>query len=82
MSAPGILTLALACLILGGTAGSVYQTWTEHYRNMHAMTGRYLSEKAWLDARTAEILAELDRDVTRVKSDLKKRAKGGAKHGK
>ncbi|MDD2319146.1 MAG: hypothetical protein PHO83_03745 [Geobacteraceae bacterium] len=81
MRAPSVLTLALCCLMLGGTAGSMYQTYTSHYRNMEAMTGRYLAEKAWLDARTAELIAEVEHYATEVKKNLKKK-KEIKKHGK
>jgi len=73
MSAPAALTLALAALILGCTAGSMYQTWSAYYRNMEAMTGRYLAEKAWLDARTAEFLSEVKSGAMDVKQQLKSR---------
>jgi hypothetical protein len=82
MSAPSVVALALVALMIGCSAGSMYQTWTAHYRNMEAMTGRYLAEKAWLSARTTEILAEVERDASEVKADLKKHSKGGQKHGK
>ncbi len=82
MSAPAAITLVLVALVIGCSAGSIWQTWTAHYRNMEAMTGRYLAEKAWLDARTAELLAEVEKDAREVKADLKKHSKGGKKHGK
>jgi hypothetical protein len=75
MSAPAAITLVLVALVIGCSAGSIWQTWTAHYRNMEAMTGRYLAEKAWLDARTTEILAEVERDATDVKQQLKSRRK-------
>jgi hypothetical protein len=77
VSAPAALTLALVALMIGCTAGSMYQIWTAHYRNMEAMTGRYLAEKAWLDARTAEILDEVERDAMDVKRQLKQKSRRG-----
>jgi len=73
VSAGAGLTLALLTLIIGCTAGSMYQTWSAYHRNMEAMTGRYLAEKAWLDARTAEALAELEGHGKAVKEELKSR---------
>lgn len=82
MSGATAVTLALVCLMIGGTAGSMYSEYTAHVRNMNAITARYLAEKAYLDTLTADLMAELKRNVTQVKSSLKKKPKEAKRHGK
>lgn len=85
MTGSTILTLVLVVFMIGWTAGSGYQTWTVHYRNLAAMTTRYEAERNWINARTAELLAELDQETEQVKQDLKRqnnRYKEKRKHGK
>jgi hypothetical protein len=82
VNGPSVLTLALVAMMLGWTLGSMYQTWTAHYRHIEAMTARYKAEQVWLDARTAEILGEMERHTTVVKAELNRNSKGGKKHGR
>jgi len=73
VSAGAGLLLCACSLTMGIVFGSLWQSWSGHHRNMEAMTGRYLAEKAWLDARTAEALAELEGHGKAVKEELKSR---------
>jgi len=75
MSAANAVTLIMIALVIGIAAGSICQTCTGHYRHMEAMTGRYLAEKNWLDARAAEMMADLKKEATQVKSDLERSSK-------
>jgi len=59
MSGPNVVALVLFALIAGAQAGYLFQTWTAHYRHMEAMTARYQAERAYLEARTAEMLADV-----------------------
>lgn len=81
MSGAAITTLVLVAFILGGTLGSMYQTWTAHYRNLVAMTTRYEAERNWINARTAELVAELEHETTAIKRDFKRKTME-VKHGK
>lgn len=59
MNGPSVAAMVLFALIVGAQAGSIFQTWTAHYRHMEAMTARYQAERAYLNARTAELLADV-----------------------
>lgn len=82
MNGGTVLTLALVCLMIGGTAGSMYSEYTAHIRNMNAITARYLAEKTYLDTLTAELMTEIKQNVTQVKTSLKKTSKEAKRHGK
>lgn len=81
MTGSTILTLALVAFMLGWGAGSGYQTWTAHYRNLAAMTTRYEAERNWINARTAELVKELEQETTAIKRDFKRKSMEG-KYGK
>lgn len=81
MSAANTVTLIMVALVIGVLAGSLYQTLTGHYRHMAAMTARYQAEKNWLDARVAEMMADMERDTTAMKREFKRKTME-VKHGK
>lgn len=81
MSGAAITTLVLVALMMGGMLGSMYQSWKTHYQHMAAMTARYEAERNWLDARVAEMVAELERDTAAMKRDFKRKTME-VKHGK
>ena len=72
MNGATVTTLVLFSLIVGAQAGSAYQTWTVYHRNMEAMTARYQAERAYLDARTAELLADVKRYGEEVARQVKR----------
>jgi len=67
--------LIIAAVLIGVFVGWSARLHTVQDKYLAGMAARYRAQEAWLEARTAEMMAELDRDVTTVKRQLKKPGK-------
>ncbi|MEA5113049.1 MAG: hypothetical protein VB050_03400 [Geobacteraceae bacterium] len=76
MMIPAWPALAVISLLVGGMLGWASRGHTAHDRYLEAQVSRYQAEKRWLDAWTAAAMAEVDKDIRQLKTDLKNR-KGG-----
>jgi len=70
---PAWPALVVIALLFGAIGGWVVRLHTAHDRYLVGLAERYQSERAWLEAQTAAAIAELERDATKVKEELKSR---------
>jgi hypothetical protein len=68
---PAWLAFVIWAFVVGGICGWMARMHTVHDQYLTTMALRYQAEKAWLEARTAEMLAEVERYATDVKRQLK-----------
>lgn len=71
--------LIAAALILGAAAGWIARMHTAHDRYLAGMAARYRAQEAWLETRTAEMMAEVEREARQVTAELKNRRTAGGK---
>jgi len=81
MMVPVWMTLTLIAFVSGGFAGWTVRLHATNDRYLASLAAKYQAQQAWFDAQTTAALAEVDRDINRLKTTLRKGGKIGNSRG-
>jgi len=79
---PAWPVFVLIAFIIGGVAGWTVRLHAANDRFQTTMAAKYRAQQAWLDAQTTAMMADVERDIAAVKSQIKKKTREVKRNGK